>query len=457
MQDTILNKIIQDKQSWIEIRKKAQPLITFKNKINRKTRDFFNALKKKKPCFILEYKKTSPSLGTIRNNFNLLEISNVYKKYASAVSVLTDEQYFHGNLKFINIVRKNVTQPILCKDFFIDVYQIYLARYYKADAILLMLSILDNAKYQALSEIAQQLNMSVLTEVNNECELQRALQLNANIIGINNRNLHDLSIDLNRTRILASNIKKNKSKNNIIISESGIHKYSQIRELSQLVDGFLIGSHLMSQKNLEIGVRSIIFGRNKVCGLTRQIDIQYIEKYGAIYGGLIFIENSFRYITKEIAKKIIINNKLRYVGVFQNENIKIVSHIAQEISLYAIQLHGNENQEYINALRKILPKQIKIWKAFSINCTLPIRDLNNINMYIFDSSSGGSNTSFNWAILKNSILDNVILAGGINLDNIIRASYLNCAGLDLNSGVEIFPGVKDPKKIKLIFKKLRYY
>lgn len=140
-------------------------------------------------------------------------------------------------------MRNNVYQPILCKDFFIDSYQVYLARYYKADAILLMLSILDNKQYMMLYNIAKELNMEVLTEVNNTTELHRAIQLNALIIGINNRNLHDLSIDLNRTKILSPLIK-----NRIIISESGITENAQIKELSKMVHGFLIGSSLMSKK-----------------------------------------------------------------------------------------------------------------------------------------------------------------------------------------------------------------
>ncbi|QCI17675.1 bifunctional indole-3-glycerol-phosphate synthase TrpC/phosphoribosylanthranilate isomerase TrpF [Buchnera aphidicola (Acyrthosiphon lactucae)] len=453
MQETILKKIIQDKHDWVSWKKEKKPLINFKNKINKKTRNFYNSLKEKKPCFILEYKKTSPSLGIIRNNFDLVEISNVYRKYASCVSVLTDEKYFHGNLKFIKIVRKYVTQPILCKDFFIDPYQVYLARYYDADAILLMLSVLDDIMYQELSRIAKKLNMSILTEVNNKEELKRAIQLNADIIGINNRNLHDLSIDLNRTRILSNLIKKDI----IIISESGITKYRQIKELSKFVNGFLIGSHLMSQNDLEKSVRSIMFGHNKICGLTRSIDIKVSEKYGAIYGGLIFIKNSLRYITKKVAKNIIINGKLRFIGVFQNENINIITKISEELSLYAVQLHGNENNQYIDELRKILPKKIKIWKAFSIQSKFPNRNLENVNRYVFDSSFGGSNTSFDWSILYNHVLDNVILAGGINVDNCILASKLNCSGLDLNSGIEISPGIKDHKKIKLIFQRLRYY
>lgn len=453
MNETTLKKIIKDKQDWIAFIKEKEPLMSFKYKINKNTRNFYNALKGEKPCFILECKKKSPSLGIIRNDFNLVKIANIYKKYASAISVLTDEKYFDGNLKFISIVRRSVSQPILCKDFFIDPYQVYLARYYNADAILLMLSILDDIQYKELSIIAKKLNMGILTEVNNISELNRAIKLKADIIGINNRNLHDLSIDLNRTRMLAPLIKKDI----LVISESGIKKYRQVKELSKFVHGFLIGSHLMSKKNLEIGVRSIITGNNKVCGLTQKIDIKIVEKYGAVYGGLIFVKNSLRYLTKKIAKNIIINSQLRFIGVFQNEDINIIVDISEELSLYAVQLHGQENQEYINKLRKILPQKIKIWKAFSIESMLPNLHWNNINMYLFDSGLGGSNMSFNWSLLHNQILDNVILAGGINLDNCILASKLNCSGLDINSGVEIYPGIKDHAKIKEFFKRLRHF
>lgn len=449
MHETILHKIIRDKANWIQNRKKKEPFEYIKNKINIKTRNFYDSLKNKNPCFILECKKASPSLGVIKKNFDLLEIANVYKRYASAVSVLTDEKYFYGNLKFINIIKNYLSQPILCKDFFIDPYQVYLARYYNADAILLMLSILNNEQYIVLSTIAKKLNMGILTEINNITELNRAIQLNAEIIGINNRNLHDLSIDLNRTRTLSSLIK-----NKIIISESGITKNSQIKEFSKIVNGFLIGSSLMSKKNLAISTKSLIFGNNKICGLTRSIDAQASEKYGAIYGGLIFAENSPRKIAKNTAKNIVLRSNLKYIGVFQNQDINIILEIASELYLHAIQLHGNENQKYINVLRKKLSKNIKIWKAFSIQSKPPLLNWNNIDKYLFDSYSGGSNTSFNWSILKDCKLNNVILAGGININNCSLASQMNCAGLDFNSGVEVSPGIKDTKKIKLIFQKL---
>ncbi|AWH90508.1 bifunctional indole-3-glycerol-phosphate synthase TrpC/phosphoribosylanthranilate isomerase TrpF [Buchnera aphidicola (Melanaphis sacchari)] len=449
MQETILNKIIKDKIDWIKERKKKQPLNNFYNQINTKTRSFYNSLKNTRPFFILECKKKSPSLGILRKKFNLVKIANIYKKYASSVSVLTDEKYFHGNLKFINIIRQCVAQPILCKDFFIDSYQIYLARYYNADAILLMLSILNDTQYIELSKIAQKLNMGILTEINNFSELKRAIHLKASIIGINNRNLHDLSIDLNRTRTLAPLIKKK-----IIISESGIQKNYQVKELSKIVDGFLVGSSLMSQKNLDLAVKSLIVGENKICGLTRIIDSKVAEKCNAVYGGLIFVNNSPRKIDQKTAKKIIFQNHLKYVGVFQNESINIIVNIAEQLSLYAVQLHGFENQNYINSLRKKLPHNIKIWKVFSIKSKLPILDWNHVDKYIFDSNFGGSGLTFNWSLLKNKILDNVIIAGGINTKNYIIASQFYCAGLDLNSGIEKFPGIKDHKKMEYIFQNL---
>jgi len=450
MQETILNKIVRDKVDWIKNRKKKQPLIEFKNKIKKTTRNFYNCIKYKQPAFILECKKSSPSLGIIRQNFNLIEIANIYKKYASVISVLTDEKYFHGHIKNINVVRKCVYQPILCKDFFIDPYQVYLARYYNADAILLMLSILDNTQYIELSKIAEQLNMGILTEINNVIELKRAIELNAAVIGINNRNLHDLSIDLNRTHNLSPLIK-----NKIIISESGIDKNCQIKELSKKVHGFLIGSSLMKTNDLESNIKSLIIGDNKVCGLTRIIDAKVVENSGAVYGGLIFAKKSLRKINEKIAKKIIFKNNLKFVGVFQNEKIEKVVEIAEKLCLHAVQLHGLEDQNYVNILRMKLFKNIKIWKAFSIKSKIPILNWSHIDKYLFDSGSGGTNKAFDWSILERHSLDNVILAGGININNFIIASKLNCSGLDFNSGVEKSPGIKDHKKINLIFKYLK--
>lgn len=144
--------------------------------------------------------------------------------------MLTDEKYFHGSFDYLRLANNTVAQPILCKDFIIDPYQIYLARFYQADAILLMLSILDDQTYQSLAALADKLKMGILTEVSNEEELKRAVRLKANIVGINNRDLHDLSIDLNRTKKFAPQLAEEK----LVISESGIYSHQQIRQLSNI-------------------------------------------------------------------------------------------------------------------------------------------------------------------------------------------------------------------------------
>ncbi len=264
----VLAKIVQDKYLWVEQRKTKQPLNTFQALLTPADRSFYDALSPEKTRFILECKKASPSKGLIREDFDLDYIASVYHQYADVISVLTDEKYFQGNVEFLPRIRGQVSQPILCKDFMVDAYQVYLARHYGADGILLMLSVLDDQQYQHLAAIAHQLGMGVLTEVSDHAELQRAITLEAKVIGINNRNLRDLSTDLNRTKQLAPLLPKG----TIIISESGIYHHQQVRDLAHYASGFLIGSSLMAEQNLELAVRKIILGENKVCGLTHADD-----------------------------------------------------------------------------------------------------------------------------------------------------------------------------------------
>ena len=152
---TVLAKIVADKAIWVETRKQQQPLASFQNEVQPSTRHFYDALQGARTAFILECKKASPSKGVIRDDFDPARIAAIYKHYASAISVLTDEKYFQGSFDFLPIVSQIAPQPILCKDFIIDPYQIYLARYYQADACLLMLSVLDDEQYRQLAAVAQ--------------------------------------------------------------------------------------------------------------------------------------------------------------------------------------------------------------------------------------------------------------------------------------------------------------
>lgn len=450
---TVLAKIVADKAIWVEARKQQQPLDTFQQDVQLSTRHFYDALQGARTVFILECKKASPSKGVIRDDFDPARIADVYKHYASAISVLTDEKYFQGSFDFLPLVSQVAPQPILCKDFIIDPYQIYLARRYQADACLLMLSVLDDEQYRQLAAVAHSLKMGVLTEVSNEEELERAIALGAKVVGINNRDLRDLSIDLNRTRQLAPKLGHGVT----VISESGINTYGQVRELSHFANGFLIGSALMAYDDLNAAVRRVLLGENKVCGLTRPEDAKTAYESGAIYGGLIFVPTSPRFVTDEQAQQVKAAAPLQYVGVFRNAEIADVCDKASRLMLAAVQLHGGEDQAYVDALRAALPAQVQIWKALSVGETLPARDYRSVDKYVLDNGQGGSGQRFDWSLLQGEALDNVLLAGGLGADNCVEAAKAGCAGLDFNSGVESQPGIKDARLLASVFSTLRAY
>ena len=246
----ILKKICNKK---IEDIKKLKKEIDYKKKIKIvKKREFLkNLLEKKKDRFnlIAEIKKSSPSKGDICFNFQPLEIALDYQKAgASCISVLTEENFFSGSIYFLSQIKKVVDLPLLRKDFIVDEWQIYESYFFGADCILLILAILDDKQMLHFYKIAKELELDVIVEVHDDQELERALKLKVECIGINNRNLKTLKIDLNTFKKLSKKIP-----NDIIrICESGISKNSQIREYTTYgADGFLVGESLMSSANIK--------------------------------------------------------------------------------------------------------------------------------------------------------------------------------------------------------------
>lgn len=457
----VLEKIVADKQLELIERKANFPAESFIADLKPSSRSFYDALTQPNAGYIFECKKASPSKGLIREDFNLDEIIQAYSPYAACISVLTDEKYFQGKFEYLEYVRERVSQPVLNKDFFVDPYQIHLARYHNADAVLLMLSVLDDATYQELANLADSYQLDVLTEVSNEQEVHRALDLKAKIIGINNRNLRDLSTDLATTEKLAPLI-THSGHDCVIISESGIYNNADVRRLSPLVNGFLVGSSVMAESNLKHAVKKLVFGINKVCGVTQIDDASFISNSGATHMGLIFAPQSKRKVTIEQAQSITQSVPFNYVGVFVNEDVQCVAEYADLLSLVAVQLHGDEDQQYIDKLRSLLPEQCEVWNACGITQSLPTLNQKNVDRYLLDckvgSQSGGTGQRFDWRLLA-AIEDKskVILAGGITPQNIDEALKTAVYGLDLNSGVETSPGIKDPQKINQAFAKIRTY
>ena len=468
---SVLDEIVARKRVDLAERMSSLPYDDLRAMTVPTRRRFGAALKKPGARFILECKKASPSEGLIRKNFDAAEIADAYKNFADAVSVLTDEPYFQGSLEILRRIRARLTQPILAKDFVIDPYQVCEARFHGADAALLILSAVDDVTYKACADEAARLSMDVLTEVHDEAELNRALKLNAGIIGVNNRSLKTLKVDLGVYRGLVDRIPSGK----IVVCESGIGSHEDILDLGGRTDAYLVGGMLMKSERIDLAVRRLIYGGVKICGLASPEDAAKSYEAGAVFGGVIFAESPRR-VDEARAREIRSASPLPLVGVFVNEEIRKIAGAVSGAGLSAVQLHGEESGEFVAELRKELPQSCEIWKAARVRDHIPFmndaKDMKDIlngipaDRLLLDTfgenSRGGTGKSFDWSLLgefdKNKTFrSKIILAGGIDADNARRASELGCFTIDVNSGVEVSgsPGKKDHHKVEKLFANLR--
>jgi indole-3-glycerol phosphate synthase len=221
----------------------------------REGRPFAEALSRPGTSVIAEHKRRSPSAGTIRDGASCAEIVTAYERGgAAAVSILTEEEHFGGSLADLRDARAATELPMLRKDFTIDPYQLYEAKLAGADAVLLVVGSLDDSQLGSLYVQARELDLDALVEIHDDEELERALELDFDVIGINNRNLEDFSVDIQRTFDLLADVPAGK----VVVSESGIHHRGQIEELEQVgVDAVLVGEAVMRAPDPESAVREL--------------------------------------------------------------------------------------------------------------------------------------------------------------------------------------------------------
>jgi indole-3-glycerol phosphate synthase len=255
----ILSRIIEEKRKVIEEAKRIKPqdeLLKEIKSLSVKSSFKKNVSRPHHINLIAEIKKASPSKGILRGDFNPVKIAITYQANgASAISILTDERFFEGKLEYLVKVRSNVSIPILRKDFFIDEYQIYETVAAGADAILLICDILSMAELARFYNIATELGLDCLVEVHNEEDVEKALAIDAAIIGINNRDLHTFKVDLSVTQRLIRMVPQNK----VIVSESGIKCYEDIMFLKSLgVNAVLIGEAFMESDDITAKMREIM-------------------------------------------------------------------------------------------------------------------------------------------------------------------------------------------------------
>ena len=431
---------------------------------------FEAALRQQDFNFICEVKKASPSKGIIAEHFPYLDIAKEYEVAgAAAISVLTEPDFFKGDKKYLQEIANTVKIPVLRKDFIIDEYQIYQAKVWGASAILLICACLDVPTLTKFRELADSLGLSSLVEAHDEKEVQMAIDCGARIIGVNNRNLKDFTVDVQNSVRLRNLVQDDV----IFVSESGLETPEDIQVLRDNNIGVaLMGETFMRSPN-KVEKLAYLYGSTyytpkvKMCGISKVETIPAVVEAKPNYMGLVFAPSK-RQVTVDQAKTLVEelhkvyvkkygsdteqdkDDTIKTVGVFVNETVDNLVTIANEANLDAVQLHGDEDETFIQSLKE--RTNVEVWKAVQIRSAVDAEAWidSSADMLLFDAyhkdERGGTGEVFDWSSLD-AFERPFILAGGIDSTNVARAiRTVRPYGIDTSSGIET-NGVKDDEKI----------
>ena len=431
---------------------------------------FEAALRQQDFNFICEVKKASPSKGIIAEHFPYLDIAKEYEVAgAAAISVLTEPDFFKGDKKYLQEIASTVKIPVLRKDFIIDEYQIYQAKVWGASAILLICACLDVPTLTKFRKLADSLGLSSLVEAHDEKEVQMAIDCGARIIGVNNRNLKDFTVDVQNSVRLRNLVEDDV----IFVSESGLETPEDIQVLRDNNIGVaLMGETFMRSPN-KVEKLAYLYGptyytpKIKMCGISKVETIPAVVEAKPNYMGLVFAPSK-RQVTVDQAKTLVEelhkgcakkygsdtepdkNDTIKTVGVFVNETVDNLVTIANEVNLDAVQLHGDEDETFIQSLKE--RTNVEVWKAVQIRSAADVEEWidSSADMILFDAyhkdERGGTGEVFDWSSLD-EFERPFMLAGGIDSTNVARAiRTVRPYGIDTSSGIET-NGVKDDEKI----------
>src|SRR2546421_5778219 len=409
---------------------------------------------------IAEVKRASPSKGLLAPHLDPVEIARIYEANgAAAISVLTEPHFFLGSPDYLKAIKQVVQVPLLRKDFIIDEYQVYEARAWGADAILLICAILDDNQLRYLLSATHNLGMYCLVEVHTAGEAQRAVAAGAKIIGVNSRDLVTFQMNPHLMRELRTLIPADR----VVLAESGIHTAAHARRLARYdVSAMLVGESLVVSNDIPAQMRSLLSGANastqvKICGLRTPAHLKAAIEAGADMLGVAFSQRSHRYIKPREARVLVEKLDTDIVGVFVNREADFINDIAEQVGLHIVQLHGDEPPEFCQQIKRPVIKGLRmqehsdlgLLKAYQQACWRILLDTPS-------SQWGGTGETHDWTLARSVAQEfPILLAGGLTPENVISAIQQVCPwGDDVSSGVET-NRIKDEGKIRAFINNAR--
>lgn len=464
----ILDQIVARSRIDLEQRKNEVPLeeVQACAAAQPAARDALTALRARNAVHVIaEVKRASPSRGLLAPNFDPVGLARIYTASgASLISVLTEPHFFQGAPAYLTAIKQAVEVPVLCKDFLYDEYQVYEARSWGADLILLICAILDDTQLRHLLDVAQRLGMYALVEAHSAGEVRRAVEAGAQIIGVNSRDLRTFEMHPGLIRELRPLIPADR----VLVAESGIHNAADARRLARYdIQAMLVGESLVTSNDIPGQLGQLLRGANeevqvKICGLSEERHVRVALEAGADLLGLVFYEPSHRYVTPQQAQELVRmlagrRAHIEVAGLFVNKEAEFINEVAESAGLDIVQLHGHESPEFCQLIQRPVIKAVHMRDTSDLDRLQAYRET--AWRVLLDTPTegwGGSGETHDWELARTAAQkQRAFLAGGLHRANVAEAiMQVHPWGVDVSSGVESAK-VKDEAKIRAFIEQVR--
>ena len=469
-----LDRIVQQTRLDLVQRKQELPLEKLQQLALEQThpRNILEAFEPRSQVHLIaEVKRASPSKGMLAPNLDPVAIARTYEASgASVISVLTEPHFFLGVPEYLTAIKNVVSVPVLRKDFIVDEYQVFEARAWGADAILLICAILDDVQLQHLLQLANSMGMHALVEVHSREEARRAINAGALIIGVNSRDL----VTFKMNPYLIRDIRQIIPADRIVVAESGIHTLADVRRLARYdVQAMLVGESLVTSPDVPTQIHTLLDGTNegtqvKICGLSTSEHTDAAIEAGADMLGFIFYKPSHRYIPPQQIPALLEASKSYaqpaqgqvlpdLVGVFVNEDANYINDVVEQAGLHYVQLHGTESPEFCQQIKRPVIKALPLKETTDEELLKQYASVTwRLLLDTPTSVWGGTGVTSDWDLARQVARDHkILLAGGLTSENVARAiEQVHPWGVDVSSGVETAKQ-KDVTKIHTFIEHVR--